>query len=107
MFRTSFNASTSCTLDYGIKGAKGGYILGKPASSITMTDILNVLDSSVIGEYYEDGLSCSQTTKTTINDNLWVHIDKSISKITDSVTLEMLANKYKENLSTDDFMFYI
>jgi len=91
----------------GIKGAKGGYVLGKTASLITMTDILNVLDSSIIGEYYESGLNCAYTMKKIINDNLWKHLEKNINQIASSVTLEMLVDKYKETISEENIMFYI
>ena len=91
----------------GIKGAKGGYVLGKTARLITMTDILNVLDSSIIGEYYESGLNCAYTMKKIINDNLWKHLEKNINQIASSVTLEMLVDKYKETISEENIMFYI
>ena len=91
----------------GIKGAKGGYVLGKTASLITMTDILNVLDSSIIGEYYESGLNCAYTMKKIINDNLWKHLEKNINQIASSVTLEMLVDKYKDTMSEENIMFYI
>ena len=91
----------------GIKVAKGGYVLGKTASLITMTDILNVLDSSIIGEYYESGLNCAYTMKKIINDNLWKHLEKNINQIASSVTLEMLVDKYKETISEENIMFYI
>ena len=91
----------------GRKGSKGGYMLAKDMSDITVGDILRVLegDLSVIDlEHNNDTI-----LEKCITDNIWNKINESISNIVDSITLEDLVNDYNESLalSTDNLMYYI
>lgn len=91
----------------GIKGAKGGYMLGKASSLITVEEILNGLDSSILSRYYEASVDGSSALKNVLNNNLWQNFENSMLEIAQNTTLEMLVTKYKESLSDENFMFFI
>ena len=91
----------------GTKGAGGGYVLGRPAKLITMSDVLKILDSSIINRYYEERTHCDTTMKEVVNNILWSSIEDNIVMIANSITLDMLVMRYREQLAEGSVMFFI
>lgn len=88
----------------GVKGAQGGYTLVKGAKEITIGEILRVVEGEIravnVEEHNMDNLD------KCIAENLWEKLNKTINDFTDEITLEFLAQKYKEN-QEDIIMYYI
>ncbi|AWZ47500.1 Rrf2 family transcriptional regulator [Clostridiaceae bacterium 14S0207] len=88
----------------GVKGAQGGYILIKEAKEITIGEILRVVEGEIkavnIEEHNMDNLD------KCIAENLWEKLNKTINDFTDEITLEFLAQKYKEK-QEEIIMYYI
>lgn len=88
----------------GVKGAQGGYTLVKGAKEITIGEILRVVEGEIravnVEEHNMDNLD------KCIAENLWKKLNKTINDFTDEITLEFLAQKYKEN-QEDIIMYYI
>lgn len=91
----------------GIKGAKGGYILGRSSGQITLEEILNGLDSSILSPYYETSLNGNDALKKILNVHLWQRFENSLLEIARHTTLDLLANRYRESLVTENSMFFI
>ena len=47
-----------------VKGAKGGYTLTRPAEKITLKEVINALDSTVLGDVTFDGRDIRQSDLT-------------------------------------------
>lgn len=88
-----------------IKGAQGGYFLGKPASQITVGEILRTLegDLRIAGEDAAKG----NNYEYCIRLNVWDRIEESIKEILDSLTLEDLVKEYDKLNDKMAYMFYI
>ena len=84
----------------GVRGSNGGYKLVKPTEQYTTGEILRAL---------EGDLSPVNTTHTNVltdigNDDYWKAFEKVINDFVDSVTLDQLVEKNKENAG---WMYYI
>jgi len=78
------------------RGAKGGYRLARPASRITLKEIVEVLEKGVcIVECVGDPSTCSRSGHCPSRD-LWAEITDRIASTLASVTLEDLARKGRE-----------
>lgn len=78
-----------------IRGAQGGYVLGKNAENITAGDIIRVLEGPIspvdcISELQPG--ECARACKCVTRD-IWVEIRDAVSEILDSHTLADLAQE--------------
>lgn len=79
-----------------VRGAYGGYTLGKPKEEITVADIILTLEGplSLVDEDIQDGLN-----------DLWEQLEKNILAVMESTTLQDLVDMH-EGLQ-GNFMYYI
>lgn len=84
------------------KGAQGGYFLAKEPSAFTIREILEVLegDLHLIDEEIDDN-----PIEKFICENLWSIINNKIIDFLESMTLEDLAESYKNTDGSN--MYYI
>lgn len=79
-----------------IRGAKGGYILAKPANQIKLSDIFNVLEGPVTTvECLENENYCARIADC-LTRQLWEEVQQAITNVLQSVTLQDLADKAKD-----------
>jgi Rrf2 family cysteine metabolism transcriptional repressor len=101
-----FSTLRKAGLVKSIKGAQGGYILGRDASKITIGDILRALEGSLSVVDY-DQYNRNDDAENCIRKNVWEKIDASINETVDSITLEDLANEYRTTKGNYAYMYYI
>jgi Rrf2 family transcriptional regulator, cysteine metabolism repressor len=82
-----------------VRGAYGGYILTKKPEQITAGDVIRVLEGPISPVEFEE-------EEDPAKRDLWLRIRNAISEVLDSTTLEDLIS-YKDEGSTDSYMFYI
>jgi len=82
-----------------IRGAYGGYILGKEPSLITSGDVIRVLEGPISPV---EGIEDEEPVKR----QLWIRIRDAVKDVLDNTTIEDLAN-YKDEGEQDSYMFYI
>lgn len=80
-----------------VRGAQGGYVLGKDADKITAGDVIRVLEGPIspvecINELQPE--ECERACKCVTRD-IWLEIRDAVSKILDSHTLADLARESK------------
>lgn len=78
-----------------VRGAQGGYILGKNPAQITVGDIIRILEGPIapvdcVSEVNPD--ECIRAEKC-VTRQVWSRLRDSISNILDSYTLEDLVNE--------------
>ncbi len=73
-----------------LRGISGGYKLARPASEITLTEILKSLD----GIACMTSAECSCTVWESINDFVCKSFDNVVTDFTDNVTLRDIASNY-------------
>lgn len=88
------------------KGIRGGYTLACSPGYVTLADILNALDISVLEEM-EIPDSSGDTLDSIINICLWGKINSSLKKFAEGITLAEFAGQCRSMLSEDWDMYMI
>jgi Rrf2 family protein len=79
-----------------MRGAHGGYTLAKPASNITLKEIVDVLEGETcLVDCVKNPSTCSRSD-TCASRDLWTILSDNISQTLGSVTLEDLVRKSRE-----------
>jgi Rrf2 family protein len=78
-----------------IRGAKGGYMLAKPANQIKLSDVFNALEGPVTPvECLEDENYCARVADCATRQ-VWAEVQKAIEKVLQSMTLQDLVDRTK------------
>jgi len=78
------------------RGSKGGYLLAKPPSEISLEDLVEILEGPVdLVECLGDPKGCQRSSFCVTRD-IWKEVSEAISGIFHSVTLEDMVNRRKE-----------
>ena len=91
------------------KGHVGGYVLARPASDITVNDILKVLSGRLFDQEFcinHTGVmkTCSNSKDCSIR-SLWTIVQSAIDRLLDKITLADLSNGEKEATVTFRSLF--
>lgn len=104
-----FSALRKSGLIESVRGAQGGYKLGRSAEKITIGDILRLLEGSLAP------VDCVAQGKTAVCERLddcvlsgvWLKLRDAISDTVDSITLADLVVEAHEKQNQKQFMYYI
>ena len=90
-----------------VKGSGGGYALSRDPSEISVNEIVNALDNTILSvTTFNDKLVSDASTA--INDCLWIPINDYLCSFSEKLTLKALADRYNElNNTSSAFMYYI
>ncbi len=91
-----------------VRGAQGGYYLGKPAENITLAEIVESLEGPItlrdcLSE--EDEYQCDLESGCVVQD-IWRNVKSAIQDVLESITLEDLVNK-KRDREDKSLMYHI
>ncbi len=95
-----------------VRGAQGGYLLGRPAREISVGDVLRVLEGPLapiecaLDGNPEEWENCTNPYNCLVRD-VWVKLYKTIEEVVNGVTLEELCQKAREAQARRNPMFYI
>ncbi|MBR4554514.1 MAG: Rrf2 family transcriptional regulator [Ruminococcus sp.] len=80
------------------KGSGGGYTLTRSADKITMSEVLNTLDDSILADSFQRDSDSS--IRDQVNLCFWNHVDANLREFAETVTLaDFIAGcKNKENV---------
>ena len=91
-----------------VKGASGGYVLSRPSSEITLREIVNALDNTILSNN-----SFSEKLKPAVTEAismcLWEPFTDYMQKYSESLTLKAISDKFSEiqDQLTEEPMYYI
>lgn len=89
-----------------IKGAKGGYTLTRSPNKILLSEIMDAIDNTILGNtavYYQN------TVSETINEYVWTAMEDKLRELAENTTLSDIVDKYieKAELNSGEPMYYI
>lgn len=87
-------------------GNNGGYRLNKNPNDITLTEIINALDNTILDEN-QNNININTNTELIVNEMVWNKINKSMLDFTNSITLSMMIEYFKIRMNKDTFLHSI
>jgi len=85
-----------------VKGSNGGYHLAREAKDISAYDVLLAIEPAMFEKTESTILNSDESLEKSINENVYVSLDKAIKEILSGVSLEDIVNK-----SEDGYMYYL
>ena len=79
-----------------IRGAKGGYILAKPANQIKLSDVFNALEGPLTTVECVDNESYCVKAADCVARQVWAEVQQAIMKVLQSLTLQDLVDRTKD-----------
>lgn len=98
----------NASLIRSVKGAKGGYILAKEPKEITLLQVINALDISLLSRTSFDE-NLDPLIAGTISDKLWNRMNDNLCSCAKGVTVADLISCYQEQsqINADSLVYYI
>lgn len=79
-----------------VRGARGGYILAKPANQIKLSEVFKALEGPVTPvECLENKKYCARVADC-VARQLWEEVQQAIMEVLQSITLQDLVNRTKD-----------
>jgi Rrf2 family cysteine metabolism transcriptional repressor len=89
-----------------IRGAQGGYQLSLPADKISVGDVLRVLEGPIVPvQCVSNDDQCCGREEHCVTRPFWQGLGRLINDYLDANTLQDLANKVKDDGSSDQMYF--
>jgi len=83
----------------GIRGSKGGYVLGKAPNQIKLSEVFNVLEGPVkTVECVDNETYCAQTAEC-VARQVWAEVEDAINGVLESITLQDLIDRTQDEKS--------
>ncbi len=84
----------------GIRGARGGYVVGRDPAEITVGDVLRAVEGTLEPVACLSSGTCPSEAAC-ITRHTWSHLYREISGFVDSITLADLAREYETELMAE------
>jgi Rrf2 family protein len=94
----------------GQKGSRGGYLLARPADSITFSEIINALDVTILCDAYVENSPDDSDYRATINTCLWDKMTAYMKNLAEQTTLSEIADRCRSaeaEKKDSAYMYYI
>jgi Rrf2 family protein len=91
-----------------VKGAQGGYMLGRPAERMRVGDVLRALEGELtLVEEELDSAPEMDALSRSIREMVWEPMDVRINRLVDGITLEELAQEKRVMDGMTEPMYHI
>ncbi|MCR5746576.1 MAG: Rrf2 family transcriptional regulator [Lachnospiraceae bacterium] len=79
------------------KGIRGGYALAKPADKISMREVLNALDNTILADMEDD--KGNEGLRSIIKKCFWKEINKNLNQYTGDMKLSEFAGQCRDRFA--------
>lgn len=93
-----------------VRGAQGGYVLGRETGKITIGDVIRVLEGPIapVDCVAEEDPECCSKADFCVTRSVWEKVRDSIAGVLDSITLEdMVKDSAQKEADRRLYMYYI
>lgn len=85
-----------------VKGKKGGFLFAKTLDSISLLDIIEILEDTTFFPGCVDSPDSCKNSADCISREVWVYLDRHIRNLLAGITLETLVNKKNSTVQETD-----
>lgn len=89
------------------KGAQGGYTLSKPASDISVFDILSAIETSLFDKTDKTVNESDEIMEKAIQETVFEVIDHSFKKILTNISLADIVSQVQKYRNEGNYMYYL
>lgn len=89
------------------KGVRGGYTLSRPADRISIADILNALDNSILEEQDEPDDSDEHNLRSAVDSCLWRKMNRSLIDFAEKRNLSEFIQECRDQMSGEWDLYII
>ncbi|WP_206812670.1 RrF2 family transcriptional regulator [Paradesulfitobacterium ferrireducens] len=93
-----------------VRGAQGGYVLGREPGKMTIGDVIRVLEGPIapVDCVAEEDPECCSKADYCVTRTVWEKVRDSIAEVLDSITLEdMVKDSKQKEADRRLYMYYI
>ena len=92
----------------GLKGSKGGYIITRPAEEITLKEIIDALDLTVLSNV-DFSNQYDSSLYSAVDVCIWDEMTDYMQKFAENLTLADIINQYRNSIEEkqEQIMYYI
>lgn len=91
----------------GLKGSKGGYIITRPAEEITLKEIIDALDLTVLSNV-DFSNQYDSSLFSAVDVCIWDEMTDYMQKFAENLTLADIINQYRNSIEKQEqIMYYI
>ncbi|MGN0503200.1 MAG: RrF2 family transcriptional regulator [Ruminococcus sp.] len=92
----------------GLKGSKGGYIVTRPAEEITVREIIDALDMSILGNV-DFSSQYDSALFNAVDACIWDEMTAYLQKFAENLTLADIISQYRSSIeeNQEQIMYYI
>lgn len=92
----------------GLKGSKGGYIITRPAEEITVREIIDALDLTVLGNV-DFSSQYDSALFNAVDAFIWDEMTAYLQKFAGNLTLADIISQYRSSIeeNQEQIMYYI
>jgi Rrf2 family protein len=81
------------------QGTRGGYHLARPATAISVADVIQAIDGPIsVTACFDDVVNCDQYSKCTVRDPLWRIKDRIVSALSACTVFEMATDTMSDTV---------
>ncbi len=89
------------------RGARGGVSLGRPAEEIKLSEVIQLLEGSIAPVECVNNPEACDRSELCVTRDVWSEIEKAMSGILESTTLQDLVERQKSKQGSREKMYYI
>jgi len=90
-----------------LRGSKGGYVLNKPPSKITISQINEALEGSLVLVECVNNKNFCPRVNFCVTRDIWQELGKTMDSVLENTTLEDLVARDRKKRRISDSMYYI
>jgi Rrf2 family transcriptional regulator, cysteine metabolism repressor len=102
-----FSTLRKAGLVKSIKGAQGGYMMAMRPSQMTVGMILRALEGKLVVVDENENTGADKSVQRCIQMMVWDVMTETVNQMVDQMTLEDLANSYKDLACKETSVYYI
>ena len=89
-----------------IQGAKGGFLLARPPTELTLLDVLQTLEGSLSPVHCLDHPESCERVSCCVTMEIWEEVKHSVEAVLQNITLEQLVKRHREVIAEKEVLQY-